>query len=129
MSVFNTELEQYPWLSKYLSTEELSLLKIDGFLHQFLPLKRMNFLSLVSEFIWSLEDDYAKVLLLDKDGELVTRVGEIPYPAKPVTWWRKDPKPYMVFNPDETIGEAITRTLGKEVSYILDVSLQKLYCL
>ena len=124
----NVEKMKYPWLAKHLSPEAILKLEIIMIPNRNIRLKRVNYLTMFSGFKWGLEDDYSEVLLLDVDGEKLGRVGEIHYPAKPVAWWRRNPKPYTVFNPNETAEEAINRLgIKKQVWYVLDVTLQKLY--
>ena len=124
----NIEKMNYPWLAKHLSPEAILKLEIIMIPNRNICLKRVNYLTMSSGFKWGLEDDYAEVLLLDADGEKLGRVGEIYHPPKPITWWRRNPKPYMIFNPNETVAEAIKRLgIRGKVRYVLDVTLRKLY--
>ncbi|MFA5831770.1 MAG: hypothetical protein WC878_08160 [Candidatus Paceibacterota bacterium] len=128
MCVLNTEKLKYPWLAKYLSKEALSELTIVMIPNRNVRLERVNYLTAMFGFIRGLENDYSEVLLLDAEGEKLGRVGEIHYPPKSAAWWKRRRKPYMIFNPNETAEEAIRRLgIKKQVWYILDVTLRKLY--
>ena len=77
----------------------------------------------LSKFI--LGEAYAlqEIYLIGKNGEWLAEVGYIPRPAPKPRWWNKNPKPWMQYNPYETITDAMER-LGKkrdEVTFFLVV--------
>jgi hypothetical protein len=137
------EIDKYPWLSKYFSSEVRSLrkkisdkalptfseLKVMDTIDMEMKPKRINFLNMVSPFIWGEEDEYEEILLLDANGEKLLRVGEFQRLSNSILWRWFTPEVYIVFNPNETVGEAIVRTKKKKVSYVLDVISRTLYAM
>lgn len=136
MNSIKQETDKYPWLSKYFSSEinpprkkifdkalpTLSELKIVETIDREMKPKRINFLTTVSSFIWGEEDEYEEILLLDASGEKLLRVGEFQPLPNPILWRWFKPEVYIVFNSNETVGEAIARAKDKKVRYVLDVS-------
>ena len=125
MDILHKERAEYPWLSQYLSFYALHGLEIAKEEDSRILPKRINYFP---TFFTKKADEYSEVLLLDAKGKKLARVGEIHYPPKPVTWWRRNPKSHTVFNPNETAEEAIVRTGTRhEVWYVLDVNFRMLY--
>lgn len=125
MNILRKERAEYPWLSQYLSSYALHGLVIASEEDSRIIPQRINYFP---TFFTKKAEEYSEVLLLDSRGRKLARVGEIHYPAKSVTWWRRNPKPYTVFNPNETAEEAISRTETRHcVWYILDVNFRVLY--
>jgi hypothetical protein len=130
VNISEEKTEKYPWLIKYIHSEKLSEVIIENGLDCSTHPKRVNYLNMISGFIWGEEDDYEKILLLDADGEKILRVGEFEHLSNSMLWGWFKPEKHIVFDPSETVVGAIIRAPDeKEVCYALNVHTHTLYLL
>jgi hypothetical protein len=130
MSFVTQEIEKYPWLTKYVCSENLLKVSVEKVLdYRILP-QQIGIKSMISEFIWGVEEDYEEIFLLDAYGEKLLRVGEFQHLSNPVLWRWIKPEVYTYFDTNETIGSAISRVPDeKEVCFVLNISACVLYTL
>lgn len=118
--------------NKHLPPENAAFAKVSDETNICLSLRprRKNSVEKLSEFVWGRPVDmYSKILLLDPAGNIMARVGEMKT-VKPVTWYRRRPREYLVMNPQETVKETIARIPQEsqdDIWYVLDLEFSTLY--
>jgi hypothetical protein len=113
-------LLEFPWLQKYISNAVASIKvqRIDSDLCRRNLKKTDIALNLFSDdVLWE------EIFLLDAEGKELAKVGQIPQPAKPKTFWKRNPKPFFRYNGKETVEEALFRleVRANEVRFVLSV--------
>ncbi len=114
-------LAEFPWLHKYLP-KEIAYIKVQR-ADLNLCRRNLNKVTIMVSLLPPVDVYWEKIFLLSFDGQKLGEVGQIKYPPKPKTFWRRNPKPFVKFNKEETI-EAVLYRLGtraSEVHFVLSI--------